>query len=92
MHAVLETDDGITIMASDTPASMGYQTTSNISMSLSGDDEARLRKYYDKLSANGTVTLPLEKAPWGDHFGMCNDQFGVRWMVNIAGEDPAPTE
>jgi PhnB protein len=70
----------------------GYQTTSNISMSLSGDDEARLRKYYDKLSANGTVTLPLEKAPWGDHFGMCNDQFGVRWMVNIAGEDPAPTE
>jgi PhnB protein len=92
MHAVLETDDGITIMASDTPASMGYQTTSNISMSLSGDDEARLRKYYDKLSANGTVTLPLEKAPWGDHFGMCNDQFGVRWMVNIAGQDPAPTE
>jgi PhnB protein len=92
MHAALETEDGITIMASDTPASMDHQTTSNISLSLSGDDEEKLREYYDKLSANGTVTLPLEKAPWGDYFGMCNDKFGVRWMVNIAGKDPSLTE
>jgi PhnB protein len=92
MHAALETEDGMTIMASDTPASMDHQTSSNISMSLSGDDEEKLREYYDKLSANGTVTLPLEKAPWGDYFGMCNDKFGVRWMVNIAGQDPSPTE
>jgi PhnB protein len=29
--------------------------------------------------------MPLEKAPWGDHFGMCTDGFGVSWLVNIAG-------
>ena len=33
----------------------------------------------------GTVTMPLEKAPWGDSFGMCVDKFGITWMVNIAG-------
>jgi PhnB protein len=29
--------------------------------------------------------MPLEKAPWGDSFGMLTDKFGVSWMVNIAG-------
>jgi len=23
---------------------------------------------------------------WGDEFGMCTDQFGIGWMVNIAGD------
>jgi uncharacterized glyoxalase superfamily protein PhnB len=26
---------------------------------------------------------------WGDSFGMCTDQFGVGWMVNIAGPQDA---
>jgi PhnB protein len=54
-------------------------------MSLSGDNEAELRTYFMKLSAGGTVTMPLEKAPWGDTFGMCTDKFGVAWLVNITG-------
>jgi PhnB protein len=29
--------------------------------------------------------MPLERAPWGDHFGMLTDKFGIPWMVNIAG-------
>jgi PhnB protein len=28
--------------------------------------------------------MPLEKQAWGDDFGMCSDQFGVPWMVNIS--------
>jgi PhnB protein len=31
------------------------------------------------------VTMPLEKAPRGDTFGMCVDRFGVSWMVNMTG-------
>jgi PhnB protein len=27
--------------------------------------------------------MPLEKAPWGDAFGMLQDRFGVSWLVNI---------
>jgi PhnB protein len=29
--------------------------------------------------------VPLEKAPWGDYFGMLVDKFGVNWLVNITG-------
>jgi PhnB protein len=86
MHAMLEADNGITFMASDTPSGMEYRPGSNMSMSLSGDNEAELRSYWEKLSAGGTVTMPLEKAPWGDTFGMVTDKFGVQWMVNITGQ------
>jgi PhnB protein len=72
-------------MASDTPAGMSWQAPGGITISLSGDDEAELRGYWDRLADGGSVTLPLEKAPWGDSFGMVTDRFGVPWMVNIAG-------
>lgn len=86
MHAELHADNGIVFMASDTPDPMQYQVGTNFSMSLSGDNEAELRGYYEKLSAGGTVTMPLEKAPWGDTFGMLTDKFGVAWLVNISGQ------
>ncbi len=86
MHSVLEADNGITIMASDTPSRMEYRAGTNMSMSLSGDNEAELKAYFEKLSAGGRVTMPLEKAIWGDSFGMCTDKFGVQWLVNIAGQ------
>ena len=58
----------------------------NYSVSLSGEDDAELRGYWDRLSDGGTVTMPLNQAPWGDAFGMCVDKFGVTWLVNIAGQ------
>ena len=84
MHSMLEAENGITFMAADTPNGMEHSASSNISMSLSGDNEAELRGYWDKLSEGGAVIMPLEKAPWGDTFGMCQDKFGISWMVNIS--------
>lgn len=86
MHSMLETDDGLVIMAADTPNSMEHQPPAGISVSLSGDDEPRLRGYWDALAESGSPIMPLEKAPWGDSFGMCVDRFGISWMVNIAGD------
>jgi PhnB protein len=85
MHSMLVTDNGLVLMASDTPNSMDYTTGNNYSVSLSGDDDAELRGYWQQLSADGTVGMPLNQAPWGDTFGMCVDRFGVSWLVNIAG-------
>ncbi len=86
MHAMLEADNGITFMASDTPNGMEYKSGASISMSLSGDNEPELRGYWEKLIGGGTVTMSLEKAPWGDTFGMLTDKFGINWMVNITGK------
>lgn len=86
MHSQLEGDNGILFMASDTPSRMEYQSGTNFSMSLSGDDSDLLHGYFDKLASGGTVTMPLEKAIWGDTFGMCADKFGVNWLINISGQ------
>lgn len=85
MHGQLEAPNGITLMASDAPPDMPLSEGSSLSVSLSGDDEATLRGYWNGLVAGGQVTVPLEKAPWGDTFGMLTDKFGIAWLVNIAG-------
>lgn len=91
MHSQLTTETGFTLMAADVPARMDLNEGSSISISLSGDDEAQLTGYYDRLVDGGTVIEPLAKAPWGDSFGMLVDRFGVQWLVNIAGS-PQPQE
>lgn len=84
MHSMVVAENGITFMAADTPTSMEYNPGTNVSISLSGDNETELRDYWDKLADGGNVTQPLEKAPWGDTFGMLVDKFGIHWMVNIS--------
>ncbi len=83
MHGMIETDGGLALMGADTPPGMEHNPGDNIAVSLSGEDAEELRGYWDKLSGGGTVTIPLEKQMWGDEFGMCTDQFGIAWMVNI---------
>jgi PhnB protein len=84
MHAALNADNGIAIMAADTATGMReYVAGTNMSLSLNGDNKEELTGYYEKLAEGGTIEEPLTKAPWGDTFGMCIDKFGVFWMVNI---------
>jgi PhnB protein len=84
MHGMLETTSGFTLMGADTPPDMEHTPGNNFSISLSGDDDAELRGYWEKLSADGSVSVPLERQMWGDVFGMCTDRFGIPWIVNIS--------
>jgi PhnB protein len=86
MHSQLETPDGLVLMGADAPEGMEYRSQAGVSVSLSGDDEARLRGYWERLSEGGSLTMPFEKAPWGDTFGMCVDRFGTSWMVNVVAQ------
>jgi PhnB protein len=86
MHSQLESAGGFVLMCADTPASMrsGSEGKQHHPVCLFGDDEERLRGWWDGLLEGGTVHVPLEKAPWGDQFGQLEDRFGVQWMVNIS--------
>lgn len=88
MHGLLVSPSGLTLMGADTPDRLQFNPGDNVSVSLSGEDDGELRGYWDKLSEGATITAPLNRAPWGDTFGMCTDRFGVNWLVNITG---APT-
>lgn len=81
MHADLMVSDSVTLMGSDQPGSDHI----NSAISLSGDEDAVLRGWWDALAEGGTVKNSLEAAPWGDVFGQLIDRFGIHWMFNIAG-------
>ncbi len=86
MHAQLKAENGITFMASDGANSSFSDAEVTIQLSLSGDNTDVLTTFFEQLSKDGSVREPLEKAPWGDTFGMLTDKFGVSWMVNILGK------
>lgn len=83
MHSQLTTPSGLNLMGADAPRRIDMAVGNNISVSLSGTEEAELTGYYNALLEGGTVSQPLVKAPWGDSFGMLVDRFGIHWLVNI---------
>ena len=90
MHGQLETEDGMTIMAADYPASMAGFPDASVggqSVCVSGDDSERITAIWHALTDGATVNEPFAQAPWGDTFGMLTDRFGVAWMLSLS---PAP--
>ena len=86
MHIALEAPNGVRLMGNDHLDFMGgpFMAGNNFSLSLHPDSEQMADKLFVDLSAGGTVTVPMSKAPWGDYFGMFTDKFGIKWMINKA--------
>lgn len=83
MHAMLVTDRGYALMASDLAPGMQFKPGNTVTCSLSGDPGEGLEDVWEKLSSGGAVIMPFEKQMWGDLYGMCTDRFGVTWMVDV---------
>jgi PhnB protein len=89
MHVALPIGGGTILMGSDVPSKMGDVTSGNsYSIAISPDSEEEARRLFDGLSAGGTVTMPMDNAPWGALFGMFTDKYGFNWMVNYDKNRP----
>jgi PhnB protein len=85
MHMALPIGQGTMLMGSDTPAAMGPTTVgNNFLIAITADSEAEADRLFKGLAAGGQVTMPLEKAFWGDYFGMVTDKFGIQWAVSYS--------
>ncbi|MGG7308632.1 VOC family protein [Curtobacterium sp. AB451] len=68
MHGQLEGENGLLLMASDTPTGMEGPDVSNISVSLSGDDEEALTRYWNGLADGARTDIePPHEGPVGRH-------------------------
>jgi PhnB protein len=81
MHAMMKVD-GQTLMGSD-PSPGHYQKPQGFAVSLQLDDSSEAERKFNALAAGGTVNMPFGKTFWSKGFGMCVDQFGIAWMVNV---------
>jgi len=89
MHIGLPINDTYKIMGSDSFPGMGPGITSgnNYNLMINPDSLEEAERLFKGLSSGGQVTMPFEKAFWGDYFGAFTDKFGMMWMVNYT-----PTE
>jgi uncharacterized glyoxalase superfamily protein PhnB len=49
--------------------------------------EADANRVYTALADGGKAEMPICKTFWSPAFGMVVDQFGIRWMVMVPGEE-----
>ncbi|NSL85314.1 VOC family protein [Chitinophaga sp. Mgbs1] len=84
MHLALTTRSGAVLMATDFLDSMEQQlhTGNNVSLVVNTDSEEEVDSLFQALSAGGTVEMPVNRTFWGAYFGMCQDKFGIKWMIN----------
>ena len=81
MHCTIKVGDS-TIMMCDDPRPDAAAAGGNVSLAIGLNDPARAKQVFDNLAKGGSVIMPLEKTFWAEAFGMVNDKFGVKWMVN----------
>ncbi|MBM3738431.1 MAG: glyoxalase/bleomycin resistance/extradiol dioxygenase family protein [Acidobacteria bacterium] len=81
MHCTIKVGDSTVMMCDDLDPRPGPEG-SNISLAIGLNDPERARVLFDRLSAGGTILMPLGKTYWAEAFGMLADRFGVKWMIN----------
>lgn len=86
LHIELPIPGGHVIMATDSPASMGFTVTpgNNMHINLEPDTRGETERLFNALSAGGKVEMPLQDMFWGAYFASFTDRFGINWMLNCA--------
>ena len=84
MHSRLASGGQALLMGSDYPP--GTETSGlggHFSVFIDCGSDGELDTLFSALSQDGKVTVPPGAMPFG-RFGMCDDRFGVSWILNCA--------
>ena len=83
MHISLRIGDNI-LMGTDALESLDQELVvgNNISLSLSPSTREEADRLFEALKVGGTVAMPMMEAFWGAYFGMVDDAYGIKWMIN----------
>lgn len=82
MHATLTVNDKFMFMGSDMMRDKAV-VGDNVGVAINCDSEKEIRAYFEKLSVDGDVFMPLEKPFWGGLFAVVTDKYGIEWMLNM---------
>ncbi len=71
------------LMASDMVGDQGLVKGNSVSLMLYCGSEQEIFSYYEKLSAGGVATHPVEPGYWGALFGDLTDRYGNQWLLHF---------
>jgi len=88
LHISLPVGDNLILMASDVLESAGQQLQlgNNCYICIQPNSEEEAFRFFNALSVEGNIEMPLEQQFWGTLFGAFTDKFGVKWMVDYYKE------
>lgn len=84
MHISLPISKETCLMGSDTGGEWapGHTPGNNFTISVNTTTKEEADRIFNGLAAGGRITMPLGDTFWGDYFGMCEDKFGINWMMS----------
>ena len=82
LHSALTRKGTLLLMGTDCVAPGGFNQGNNIALSLNCSSEEEINTFFSKLSEGGKIIDPLKQQFWGAMFGVFDDKFGIRWMLN----------
>jgi PhnB protein len=94
MHISLPISAETALMGSDTAGPWGasFMQGNNFAITLEAESIEMADAYFQGLSTDGTVTMPMNHTFWGDYYGMFTDRFGIHWMVRFFEGQPAGSQ
>ena len=89
MHISLRITPSTVLMGSDLPSDdQSLHGGNNFHICLQAESEKEANKFFQSLSKDGKIEMPMNKTFWGAYFGMCQDKFGIHWMINFTYSQP----
>ena len=82
LHSSLMRNGTLMLMATDCSAPGGFVEGNNIALSLNCSSEEEINTFYSRLSEGGKIIDSLKQQFWGALFGVFDDKYGIRWMLN----------
>ena len=58
-----------------------FKMNPSISFFVLCNSEVEIEEKWNMLSKDGSVMMPLNKYPWSEKYGWCQDKFGVNWQL-----------
>jgi predicted 3-demethylubiquinone-9 3-methyltransferase (glyoxalase superfamily) len=68
----------------DSPVKHNFTFTPSMSVFVDFATAEELDAAFDKLSAGGSIFMPLDNYGFSERFGWLQDRFGVSWQLNLS--------
>ncbi len=63
-----------------------FRPNNSISFMIICDNKSEINRYWNTLSGEGDVLMPLKEYPWSSYYGWLSDKYGVGWQLYMGNK------
>jgi len=83
MHASLNLANGSSIYFGDSWEELPLDFGTNYTVHIQVDSEEDVYNFYNKLSIDGSISMPSGKTFWNSIYGSFVDKYGISWGIEF---------